>query len=266
MLHQRGGLAEIARLGLVNVRTVQRGPDARVRLLFLRPAEEQHLHLRMRRPQLLQQRDVMLQRPAFQREVLRPARADVQAQHAPSGQLMLRRKGSRPLHLGGREINFHLMRGPQCLCAHQRQQPVVVLDAVDRVILRDGLMHEQPVQRRGVLVGVAHAPPRPDEAREHAVVNATLGVGVDGKVVAFAPQPEQERQRRTHPLLDQIFLMHGVHVRIALQQILRARPHDERVKARLGEVGAQLVQERRGNQRVADARHGNDQNLHSGSG
>ena len=37
----------------------------------------------------------------------------------------------------------------------------------------------------------------------------------------------------------------------------------QRVNRRVGKIRAQLMDERRGNQRVADARHGDDQNFHS---
>src|SRR5258707_5045579 len=86
---------------------------------------------------------------------------------------------------------------------------------------------------------------------------------VDGDGVTIAPQRTEESQPLKLAALDEIFLVDAVQMRIVLQQILRAGPHHERVNRRAWKVRAQFADERRGDQGVADAGHGDEENFHS---
>ena len=88
-------------------------------------------------------------------------------------------------------------------------------------------------------------------------------------VVTLAPQRPEKSQRFQlaggvqFASSDEVLLVDVVEVRIVFQQVPRSRPQYQRVNRCVRKIRAQLVDERRGQQRVADARQGNDQNFHS---
>src|SRR5271170_3835502 len=57
--------------------------------------------------------------------------------------------------------------------------------------------------------------------------------------------------------------MNAIQVRVVFEQIFRAIPKHERVNRRVGKIRAQFVNDRRGQKRVPDSRHGNNENFHS---
>ena len=159
---------------------------------------------------------------------------------------------------------FHRVRRQFFLRADQRQHVEIVFNGVPRVILRQRAGDQPAVEPGETFVFVADARVRAGQPRRDAVMDAALRMRVDGKLVTLAPQrPEKSHAPPACPHFMQVFLEDAVHVRIVFQQILCARPHYQRVNRRVGKIRAQLVDERRGDQRVADARQGNDQNFHS---
>ena len=94
-------------------------------------------------------------------------------------------------------------------------------------------------------------------------MNPALRMGVDGNVVAIFPQRPKKSQCFQFSGLDEIFLVNAVQVRIIFKQILRTGPKRERVNRCAGKIRAQFANQRRGQERVANARQGNDQDFHN---
>jgi hypothetical protein len=57
--------------------------------------------------------------------------------------------------------------------------------------------------------------------------------------------------------------MNRLEMRVAVQQIVRTTPEDQHIRRRVGKIAAQFMDQRRGEQRIADAREGDDKDSHS---
>ena len=185
-----------------------------------------------------------------------------QAEAGARPEILPGEKVFRPLLLVRFEEDLEVVRGQERFFAEESEEAVVVLDAVNGVVLGDGAVDEEAVEprRAGVLVADAHG--RAEETRDHPVVNAAEGVDVDGDIVAPGAKFAEEREGFPRAFLDHVFLEDGVDVRVALEQISRAGPEREDIDGGVGKVRAQLVQERRGDERVTDAGQRVDENSH----
>jgi len=159
-----------------------------------------------------------------------------------------------PLGFGGGEEDFVFMARQGAAGAGGFQQREIVLDGVPGVVLRQRAIDQQPVQGAGVVVLVTDPDAGINDARHGAVMHPALGVGVEGEVVALAAQVPQEPQGLGLARPEQVLLINGVEMGVALQQVPRPGPQHQGVQAGGGEIGAQLVNQRRGEQRIADAR------------
>ena len=137
------------------------------------------------------------------------------------------------------------------------------MDRVPGVILGQGAVDEQFVQRPGTFVRVAGAEAGGDHAGNEPVMNPALRMRVEGEVVTLAPQLAEKFQRREFPGGHQIALMHGVDVGVSFEQFLGGAPANQHVNLRGGKIGAQLMDQRRGEQGVAIAGKGDDQQFHA---
>ena len=100
MLEQGRRLAEVGGFG---DRTCwgSSAPDSLVVLFFLRTAEEQDRQLGMGLAQLLEQREVVIERPAPEGEVLGAAGADMNAEPLAPGPVMPREEVLGPFRSAG---------------------------------------------------------------------------------------------------------------------------------------------------------------------
>ena len=137
------------------------------------------------------------------------------------------------------------------------------MDRVPGVILRQGAVDEEFVQRPGTFVLVAGAEACGDHAGNEAVVNPALRMRVERDVVTLAAQLPEKFQRREFPGGHQIALMHGVDVGVSFEQFLGGAPANQHVNLRGGKISAQLMDQRRGEQGVAIAGKGDDQQFHA---
>ena len=158
----------------------------------------------------------------------------------------------------GLEKEFEVVRGEHRLLVEQGEQSVVVLDAMDRVVLRNGAVHELAIEEPVAFVLVAEADVGADEAGDGAVVDAAERMDVDGDVVALAAKFHQEGERVERAVLDEVLLVNGVEVRVAFEDVPGPRPEHEGVDGGVRIVRAELVDEGRGDQGVANAREGED--------
>ncbi len=185
------------------------------------------------------------------------------AENFLSGQLVFGEEFIRPFLLIRRQKNFDRVRRQFHFSAKQRQHVKIVFDRMTRVILQQNLVDEFAVEPAEAFVFVADADGRAGDARGDAIMHPALRMRVDGNVVTFAPQRPKKAKCLELAGLDEVFLMDAIEMRIVFQQVSGTGPQHQRVNRRAGKIRAQLVDERRGQQRVADARHGNDQNFHS---
>ena len=130
----------------------------------------------------------MVERPAPQGEVLGAARADMDAQPLAPGPVMQGDETLSPLQLGGREENLVLVPGQKTPDADGFQQGKVVFNRVFAIVLLEGTIDQPPVPTAGIVILMADAHARIDEAGHGTINHAALGIGVEGVVVPPPPQ------------------------------------------------------------------------------
>ena len=142
------------------------------------------------------------------------------------------------------------------------QQREVVFDRVFAVILLERAIDQEPVPAASIIILVTDAHPRIDQVSHSAIMHAALGMTVDGDIILLLPQLPQEPQGFNLARADKVLLVNRIQVRVSLQQVLRPGPEDEGVDIGCGKVGAQLVNERRGKECVANAGQRDNPEVH----
>ena len=130
------------------------------------------------------------------------------------------------------------------------------------VILRQGAVYQPAVKEAETFIFMADPGGGADKAGGHAIENLALRMRVDGEVIMFVAQAPKKPRCPRLARLDEILLNDPVEVRIIFKQVSRAGPPHQRVNRRIRKICAQFVNERRRKQRIAVARHGDDQNFH----
>ena len=90
--------------------------------LFLRSAEEEEGQVGMALAEAADQANVIVQRPAAQRQILRPARSDMETQHGPVRKILPGDELRRPGTFGVRQKDFIAMLCQQRLGVEQGKQ------------------------------------------------------------------------------------------------------------------------------------------------
>ena len=116
--------------------------------------------------------------------------------------MLVREELLRPLPLLRFEKHFKVMSRQQRILPEQREQAVVILDAVNGVVLWDGAIDEQAVEPGMSGVLMADANRSADKPRHDAIVNAAEGVDINAGIVATRTQFAEERKRFQRAFLD----------------------------------------------------------------
>src|ERR1043166_6281064 len=172
----------------------------------------------------------------------------------------------RPRLLCRRQVDLIIMAAQARLRFQQAQEGKIIFYAVAPVVLSDCSVDKQPVQHGGMVIFMAHPHRRSDQPGDEAVMNAALRMGVDGDIVVVLPQLPEESQRLRPAVLDQVFLIDRVEVRMSVQHVPRPGPQNERVNGGAREVGAQFVNQRCSEERVANSCERDDEKIHSTNG
>ena len=92
------------------------------------------------------------------------------------------------------------------------------------VLLWERAVNQQAIQQARALVHVTDADRRADETSGDAIMDPALGMGVDRHIISVWAEGPEKPQRLELALLHQITLIDPVDVRVALEDVLGARP------------------------------------------
>jgi hypothetical protein len=169
--HPEGGLGEVM-------------TDLLVGGHFLGAAEEQASEVGVVVGELVEELDIMAQGPAFEGEVFGSAGSDVESDAffvAQSG--LVDELAGLDSFLRG-EVDLEFRVGEEGGALEEGEEADVVLHAMDRIILGQRPVDQKAVEEAMIFVLVAEAQPGSDQPGHEAVMEAALGVGIDGEVVA----------------------------------------------------------------------------------
>ncbi|HET7623883.1 MAG TPA: hypothetical protein VFM25_01370 [Verrucomicrobiae bacterium] len=95
---------------------------------------------------------------------------------------------------------------------------------------------------------------RRNSACNNPVMNPALRMRVDGNIVMLAAHFRQKTKRRNFAFFQEIPPENVIQKGIALQNILRPTPQNQRVNLRSWKIFAKLVNQWSGQKRIADSR------------